>query len=101
MNPINQMRPIHPGEILREEFMHPLGMTVHALTMELKIPESQLSELLEERSAISPDMALRLARYFGTSARFWMNLQTSYDLKIAEQQYGSRIAQEVQARQAA
>jgi addiction module HigA family antidote len=98
MNPTNRMRPIHPGEILREEFLGPLGMSAHALAMELKVPAPRISEIVHERRAITSDTALRLARYFGTTPQFWLNLQTSYDLRIAEREVGSKIAKEVHSR---
>jgi addiction module HigA family antidote len=98
MNPINRMRPVHPGEVLREEFLAPLGMSAHALAMELKVPAPRINEVVRERRAVTPDTALRLARYFGTTPQFWLNLQTSYDLKIAEREVGSKIAKEVHSR---
>lgn len=101
MNPNNKMRPIHPGEVLREEFIIPLGMSAHALAMELRVPAPRINEIVRERRAITPDTALRLARYFGTTPQFWMNLQTSYDLKFAELKIGSKIASEVHMRLAA
>lgn len=98
MNPTNRMRPIHPGEILREEFLMELGLTAHALAMELKVPAPRINDIVRERRSITPDTALRLARYFGTTPQFWMNLQTSFDLKIAEQEIGSKIERDVHAR---
>jgi addiction module HigA family antidote len=98
MEPINKMRPIHPGEILREEFLVPMGMTAHALALELKVPAPRINDIVRERRAITPDTALRLARYFGTTPQFWMNLQTSYDLKITERETGSAIVRQVHAR---
>lgn len=98
MNPINKMRAIHPGEVLREEFLVPIGMSGHALALELKVPAPRINDIVRERRAISPDTALRLARYFGTTPQFWLNLQASYDLKIAEQMVGAKIEREVQAR---
>lgn len=95
MNPNNKMRPIHPGEVLREEFIIPLGMSAHALALELRVPAPRINEIVRERRAITPDTALRLARYLGTTPQFWMNLQTSYDLKFAEIKVGSKIATEV------
>ena len=94
----NKMRPIHPGEILREEFLVPLGLNAHALAMEIKVPAPRINDIVRERRAITPDTALRLARYFGTTAQFWLNLQTSYDLKITEKTVGSKITGEVHAR---
>jgi antitoxin HigA-1 len=91
MNPINKMRPIHPGEILREEFLIPLGMSAHALALELKVPAPRINDIVSERRAITPDTALRLARYFGNTPQFWLNLQTSYDLKIAERKISAKI----------
>ena len=101
MSPTNKMRPIHPGEILREEFLGPLEMSAHALAMELKVPAPRINEIVRERRAVTPDTALRLARYFGTTPEFWLNLQTSYDLKITERKVGSKIAKEVHSRRVA
>lgn len=101
MNPNNKMRPIHPGEVLREEFIIPLGMTAHALAMELRVPGPRINDIVRERRSITPDTALRLARYLGTTPQFWMNLQISYDLKFAEIKVGSKIAAEVHMRLAA
>jgi antitoxin HigA-1 len=98
MDPINKMRPIHPGEILREQFLIPLGMTAHALAMELKVPAPRINGIVRERRSVTPETALRLARYFGTTAQFWLNSQTSYELKIAESEKGPKIEREVQAR---
>jgi addiction module HigA family antidote len=98
MEPINKMRPIHPGEILREEFLVPMGMTAHALALELKVPAPRINDIVRERRSITPDTALRLARYFGTTPQFWMNLQASYDLKITERATGSAIVRQVHAR---
>ena len=98
MNPTNKMRPIHPGEVLREEFLVPLGVTAHALAMALKVPAPRINDIVRERRSITPDTALRLARYFGTTPQFWLNLQASYDLKIAERELGSRIEREVHTR---
>jgi addiction module HigA family antidote len=94
----NKMRPIHPGEILREEFLVPLGLNAHALAMEIKVPAPRINDIVRERRAITPDTALRLARYFGTTAQFWLNLQTSYELKITEKAVGSKITGEVHIR---
>lgn len=101
MNPINRMRPIHPGEVLREEFLVPLGMSAHALALDLKVPAPRINDIVRERRAVTPDTALRLARYFGNTPQFWLNLQTSYDLKIAEREAGAKIERQVQARRVA
>ena|SRR3974390_2172538 len=98
MNPTNKMHPVHPGGILREEFLVPLGMSAHALAIELKVPVPRINDVVRERRSITPDTALRLARYFGTTPQFWLNLQTSYDLKIAERESGSKIKREVHTR---
>jgi addiction module HigA family antidote len=82
-NIINGMRPIHPGEILREEFLQPLGMTGHALAMAIQVPAPRINDVVRERRAVTVDTALRLAKYFGTSAEFWMGLQTDFDMATA------------------
>ena len=78
------MRAIHPGEILREEYLEPLGMSVNALAIRLRVPPTRLHEIVKERRAITPDTAMRLARFFGGDARSWLNLQAAYDLKKAQ-----------------
>ena len=83
---INGMRPIHPGEVLREEFILPMGLSAHALAMALAVPAPRINDIVREKRGITADTALRLARYFGTSAEFWMGLQTDYDLRKAEAQ---------------
>ena len=75
---------IHPGEILREEYMKPFGLSVYALARELKLTRSRLNDIVLERRAITADTAVRLAKYFGTTAQFWMNMQTSYELREAD-----------------
>jgi len=97
----NGMRAIHPGEILREDYLIPLGLSVNALANALRVPATRLHEIVKERRAITPDTALRLARYFGGDAQSWLNLQTAYDLRIAEQQVLSAIEREVLPREAA
>ena len=97
----NRMRPIHPGEILLEEFLKPLDMSVNALALALRVPATRMHEIVKERRSITPDTALRLARYFGASAEFWLNLQTAYDLRLAKQQVLPAIEQEVLPRAAA
>jgi antitoxin HigA-1 len=91
----NGMRPIHPGEILREEYIAPLHMSANALAMALHVPATRIGEIINERRSITPDTALRLARYFGGDAQSWLNLQQAYDLKIAEQESLGRIIDEV------
>lgn len=91
----NKMRPIHPGEILREEFLAPLDLSANALAMRLHVPAPRINDIVRERRSITPDTALRLARCFDTTAQFWLNLQSSYDLKLAEIEGGRKIAEEV------
>ncbi|GBF78779.1 HigA family addiction module antitoxin [Aphanothece sacrum] len=79
--PINQMRPVHPGEILREDFLVPLNMSVNALALALNVPATRIHEIVKERRSITADTAERLARYFGGDAASWLNLQATYDLK--------------------
>jgi addiction module HigA family antidote len=79
----NGMRPVHPGEVLREEFLQPMGMTAHALAMALQVPAPRINDIVRERRAITVDTALRMAKYFGTSAEFWMGLQTDFDMATA------------------
>ena len=97
---MNKMRPIHPGEILREEFLAPLGLSASALAIELKVPPPRITELVRERRSVTPDTALRLARYFGTSPEFWMDLQSAYDLKVTARDTGAKIEAEISPRAA-
>ena len=92
----NGMRPIHPGEILRDEYLAPLGMSARKLASELHVPSNRISAILNESRGITGDTALRLARYFGSSAQFWINLQASYELRSAEVTAGGQIEREVQ-----
>ena len=95
---MNKMRPIHPGEILREEFLVPLGLSASALALELKVPAPRINDIVRERRAITPDTALRLSRYFRTSPEFWMDLQTAFDLKTAAKDSGGKIEAEISPR---
>lgn len=79
--PVNRMRPVHPGEILREDFLAPLDMSAHALSMALRVPATRIHAIVNERRGITADTAERLARYFGGDATSWLNLQATYDLK--------------------
>ncbi len=91
----NNMRPIHPGEILREEFLLPLGLSANALAMDVHVPAPRINDIVRERRAVTPDTALRLARYFDTTPQFWMNLQTAFDLKQAELAIGEKVMREI------
>ncbi len=88
--------PIHPGEILRADFMEPLGLSMNRLAMDLRVPVTRIAEIVHERRGVTPDTALRLARYFNTSPGFWMNLQSAYDLEIAQDKLSRVIEREVQ-----
>ncbi|MFZ0870891.1 MAG: HigA family addiction module antitoxin [Rhodanobacter sp.] len=79
--PVNRMRPVHPGEILREDYLVPLGMSANALALALRVPATRIHEIVNERRGITADTAERLARYFGGDAVSWLNLQATYDLK--------------------
>jgi addiction module HigA family antidote len=84
--------PIHPGETLREDFLKPLGLSVNRLATELFVPATRISDIVRCRRAITAGTALRLARYFGTTPQFWMNLQSNYDLELAQDVRGSEIS---------
>ncbi len=92
---MNKMRAIHPGEILREEFMMPLGLSAHALAVALRVAAPRINDIVREKRSITPDTALRLARYFNSTPQFWLNLQTSYDLKTAQLASWPKIEREV------
>lgn len=91
----NGMRPVHPGEILREEYLIPLGLSANALARELNVPAPRINDIVRERRGISADTAMRLARHFGGDARSWLNLQVAYDLRVAEIANAKRIEKEV------
>lgn len=90
------MRPVHPGEILREDFLAPLKMSVNALAQRLRVPTTRMNDIVLERRGVTPDTAMRLARFFGGDATSWLNLQQAYDLKVAESEAAARIAAEVE-----
>jgi addiction module HigA family antidote len=91
-----RIAPVHPGEILRSEFIEPLGMSVNALAKALHVPAPRINDVVLGKRAISADTALRLGRYFGASAQFWLNLQIDYDLRIATDAAGEQIANEIE-----
>lgn len=97
----NGMRPVHPGEILREDYLVELGMSANALATALKVPASRINDIVLERRGITADTALRLARYFDSSPQFWMNLQAAYDLRKAEIESEEKIEAEITPRQVA
>jgi len=92
----NGMRPIHPGEILREEFLIPLGIQPDMLAAALGVAVIRVSEIVHETQGISPEIALRLARYLNTTPEFWLDLQSAFELRKAEQKFGAIIDEEVQ-----
>jgi addiction module HigA family antidote len=90
----------HPGEVLREEFLIPLGMSANALSMALRVPATRIGDIVHERRGVTADTALRLARYFGTTPEFWLNLQQARDLSEAAAENGSQIERDVHPRAA-
>jgi addiction module HigA family antidote len=91
-----KLKPVHPGEILREEFMKPLGLSMNKLALDLRVPVTRISEIVHERRAITTDTALRLGRYFNSTPVFWMNLQVRFDLEVADDELAGRIVRDVQ-----
>ena len=91
----NGMRPVHPGEILREDYLVPLNMSANALSKALNVPAPRINDIVRERRGVSADTAMRLARYFGGDARSWLNLQAAYDLRVAEIENAKRIEREI------
>jgi addiction module HigA family antidote len=95
-----RLPPVHPGEILRDEFLEPMGISVYELAQAIKVPRSRANDIVRGRRALSTDTAIRLGRYFGTSPEFWINLQSRYDLDVADRTVRQRIEQEVRPRAA-
>ena len=92
--------PAHPGDVLREDFLKPLELSQYALAKAIDVPQIRVSEIVNGKRAVTPDTALRLARYFGTSAEFWIGMQATYDLEMARDQVGAKIKARVQPRAA-
>jgi addiction module HigA family antidote len=92
--------PAHPGDVLREDFLKPLGLSQYAVAKAIGVPQMRISEIVNGKRAITPDTALRLARYFKTSAELWMGMQTTYDLELARDRIGKKINARVQPRAA-
>jgi antitoxin HigA-1 len=99
--PVNRMRPIHPGEVLREEFLKPLDLSANALSVALRVSAPRINDIVREKRRISVETAMRLARYFNSTPQFWLNLQTAYDLRTAEETLRVKIEQEVLPMEAA
>lgn len=95
------LAPVHPGEILVEEFLKPFGITQYRLARDISVPARRINEIVHGQRGISADTALRLARYFGTSAEFWMNLQAHHDLEVRRDQLGSNLLENIPTFQAA
>jgi addiction module HigA family antidote len=93
-----RVNPIHPGEILQEEFLVPLELSQYRLAKEISVPARRVNEIVLGKRSISADTALRLARYFGTTERFWLNLQARYDLEVERDRLGARLEREVAVR---
>jgi len=91
-----KLKPVHPGEILHEEFMKPLGLSMNKLALDLRVPVTRIADIVGERRGITADTALRLARYFKNTPVFWMNLQTRYDLEIAQDELAAKVERDVQ-----
>jgi len=96
-----RLPPVHPGEILREDLMRPLGLSINGLARDLRVPVTRMSEIVNGRRSITADTALRLARYFSMTPQFWMNLQAAYDLEVATRVVAGRIKRDVHPREAA
>jgi antitoxin HigA-1 len=90
-----KLKPVHPGEILREEFMLPLRLSMNRVAMDLRVPVTRIADIVNEKRAITADTALRFARYFNNSPTFWMNLQTRYDLEVAEDEIADKVERDV------
>ncbi len=90
-----KIAPIHPGEILLEEFLKPLGISQYRLAKDINVPARRINEIVHGKRAVTPDTALRLSRYFNLSERFWLNLQTRYDLEVEKDKLNGRIEAEV------
>jgi addiction module HigA family antidote len=95
-----KLSPVHAGEILLEEFLVPMGISQYRLAKDISVPPRRINEIVHGKRAISADTALRLARYFGTSERFWLNLQSQFDLDVEADRLGDRLDKEVATRQA-
>ncbi len=90
-----KIAPVHPGEILMEEFLEPMGISQYRLSKDIRVPPRRINQIIHDKRAISPDTALRLARYFGMTETFWSNLQVHYDLEVQKDRLGKRLEKEV------
>jgi antitoxin HigA-1 len=101
LDSVERLPPVHPGAVLRHDFLDPLGLSAHALALALRVPPNRITAILAEERAVTAETALRLARHFGTTPGFWLNLQKAYELEVAERAKGQRIRAEVAPRVAA
>jgi addiction module HigA family antidote len=93
--PVKKLPPVHPGEVLLEEFLEPMEISQYRLAKDISVPPRRINEIVHGKRSITADTALRLSRYFGTSERFWLNLQTGYDLEVERDRLGDRLVEEV------
>jgi len=98
---MKKMNPVHPGEILLEEFLNPMGISQYRLAKDISVPARRINEIVHGKRAVTADTALRLGRFFGTSAQFWLNLQSHFDLEIQIDRIGDKLDHEVHALSAA
>jgi addiction module HigA family antidote len=95
METADKLDPVHPGEVLLEEFLRPMALSQNQLALAIRVPARRINAIVHGQRRVTADTALRLARYFGTTPHFWLGLQTAYDLDVAEDRYGEQIASEV------
>ena len=93
--PKNAMRPVHPGEVLREDYLKQLGLSANALAVALKVPASRINDIVLERRGVTVDTAMRIVRYFGGDVQSWMNLQTAFEIKVAEKGIAKKVLAEI------
>ena len=99
--PDKLLEPVHPGEVLMEEFLKPMGISQYRLAKDISVPPRRINEIVHGTRAVTADTALRLSRYFGTTERFWLNLQTQYDIEVEKDRLGDSLEREVQSLAAA
>ncbi len=95
MNDTDKLHPVHPGEVLQEEFLTPMGLSQNQLALAIRVPARRINEIVQGKRRITADTALRLARYFAMSPQFWLGLQMDYDLDVAEDEIGARLDREI------
>ncbi len=98
---LDKLAPVHPGDVLREEFLVPLGLSQNRLALDIRVPARRINEIVHGKRRITPDTALRLARYFNNSPQFWLGLQMDYDLEVAQDELADQIAHDVRVLSAA